>query len=312
MNRLQSIGTNPVIRNFAKDSSQASVRRVASFLAPTVEVPTLTGKYKVYDAKHRYKRPVTKRAADGSVTRLGFTASDANYNLVPHALDFPIANVETLNDEGLLNQARYGTSLLADAAGLDHEAETIETALAAVGAGTDQNFAASGYDPIAYLDGIILSVIKLAKNGAGIRVLMGPTAELRLKNNAQVLARYNGGGGGGRGKALKVPDSSDISAMLISKPEVEVAMMVQDVGAEGLAEDIQFILDTAIIIFACNPTPNMMDPSFMKTARLMGNWMVPGSYKSTDERDDVLKMDWIEQILVTNTVAAVRINANDS
>jgi len=89
-------------------------------------------------------------------------------------------------------------------------------------------------------------------------------------------------------------------------------MMVQDVGAEGLAEDIQFILDTAIIIFACNPTPNMMDPSFMKTARLMGNWMVPGSYKSTDERDDVLKMDWIEQILVTNTVAAVRINANDS
>jgi len=104
MNRLQSIGTNPVIRNFAKDSSQASVRRVASFLAPTVEVPTLTGKYKVYDAKHRYKRPVTKRAADGSVTRLGFTASDANYNLVPHALDFPIANVETLNDEGLLTR----------------------------------------------------------------------------------------------------------------------------------------------------------------------------------------------------------------
>jgi len=174
MNRLQSIGTNPVIRNFAKDSSQASVRRVASFLAPTVEVPTLTGKYKVYDAKHRYKRPVTKRAADGSVTRLGFTASDANYNLVPHALDFPIANVETLNDEGLLNQARYGTSLLADAAGLDHEAETIETALAAVGAGTDQNFAASGYDPIAYLDGIILSVIKLAKMAPAFACSWGP------------------------------------------------------------------------------------------------------------------------------------------
>ena len=86
--------------------------------------------------------------------------------------------------------------------------------------------------------------------------------------------------------------------------------MVEDKAAEGLAEDIQFMLDSAIIVFASNDVPNTMDPSFMKTLRLMGQWMVPGSYESEDRRDNILKMDWHEQILVTNAIAAVRINAN--
>lgn len=303
--RISALGTNPTLRTFARDASQAAVRRVANFLAPTVEVPTLTGKYKLYDSKHRYKRPDTLRNADGRATRIGFDAKDANYNLEPRALDFPIPNVETLNDEQLLNQAMYGTGLLADAAGLDNEAETIETALATLGAGQNENFNAADFDPIGYLDEIILDTIRLAKNSAVVRVLMGPTAELLLKNNKQVLGRFNGGGG----KALKVPTREDISAMLLGKPEVETAMMVQDVAPEGKAEDIKFLLDDAIIIFACNPTPNTVDASFMKTFRLMGQWMRPGSYKSQDERDDVLKMDWIEQVLVTNAAAAKRINA---
>jgi hypothetical protein len=305
--RISSLGTNPVLRNYARDASQASVRKVADFIAPGVEVPTLTGKYKLYDAKHRYKRPDTRRSPNGAVTRIGFTAQDANYNLEVRALDFPITNVETLNDEGLLNQARYGTGLLADAAGLDHEAEVIGTALATAGAGTDKNFEAANYDPIKDLDVAILDVVKIVKNGAGVRVLMGPTAEMRLKNNAAVLARFNG-----VAKALKVPSRDDIRAMLVTQPEVEVAMMVQDTAAEGAAEAINFLLDDAILIFGCNPTPNTADASFMKTLRLMGGWMKPGSYKSTDERDDVLKMDWITQVLVSNSAAIKRINAKNA
>jgi hypothetical protein len=305
--RISSLGTNPVLRNYARDASQASVRKVADFIAPGVEVPTLTGKYKLYDAKHRYKRPDTRRSPNGAVTRIGFTAQDANYNLEVRALDFPITNVETLNDEGLLNQARYGTGLLADAAGLDHEAEVIGTALAPAGAGTDKNFEAANYDPIKDLDVAILDVVKIVKNGAGVRVLMGPTAEMRLKNNAAVLARFNG-----VAKALKVPSRDDIRAMLVTQPEVEVAMMVQDTAAEGAAEAINFLLDDAILIFGCNPTPNTADASFMKTLRLMGGWMKPGSYKSTDERDDVLKMDWITQVLVSNSAAIKRINAKNA
>lgn len=304
--RLQSLGTNPTLRNFAKDASQGSIRKVADFLSPTAEVPTLTGKYKVYDAKNRYKRPRTLIGTDGKATRIGFDATDATYSLVPRALDFPIPNIETLNDEGLLNQAMYGTSLLADAAGLDDEGETIDAALAAVGAGTDVNFLAANFDPIAYLDAVIIDVMKLAKNGAGIRVLFGVSAFLRTKNNAAVLARFNGQGG----KALKVPNLPDIQAMLFGNPEVQLATMVQDTAAEGVAEAINFLLDAAIIVFACNASPTTMDPSFMKTFRLMGGFMKPGTYTTEDQRSEVLKMDWIQQKVVTNSAAAKRVNAN--
>lgn len=306
-NRLRDIGSNPTIRNFAKDASQASIRKVSSFLAPTVEVPTLTGQYKVYDAKNRYKRPKTIRGIDGKATRIGFTADDQTYSLTPRGLDFPIPNAEAYNADELQNMAQYGTSLLADSAGLDDEAETIDLALATVGAGTDVNFLAANFDPIARIDTEIKNVMKLAKNGAAVRVLFGVSALERTKNNPVVLSRFNGTPAA---KALKVPDMLDISKMLLGNPECETAFMVQDTAPEGTAESISFLLDAAIIIFACNGNANTMDPSFMKTFRLMGKWMTPGSYLSEDERDEVLKMDWYGKKVVTNSAAAVRLNAN--
>jgi hypothetical protein len=306
-NRIAALSSNPTLTNFARDASQASIRKVARFIAPLVTVPTLTGRYKVYDAKHRYKRPNTRRSVDGRATRIGFDASDASYNLEARALDFPIPNTEKLAAEDLLNMQMYGAGLLADAAGLDHEAQVIDTALTTVGAGTDVNFLAAGFDPIARLDTEIVAVKKLAKNGAAVKVLFGPTAVLRIKNNAQVIARFNG-----VAKGLKVPNLADISAMLFGNPQCEMAEMVQDTAAEGKAESIDFLLDDQILIFASNDQPNTMDPSFMKTLVPMGGFFVPGEYMSEDERDRVLKMDWFQQIVVTNSAAAKRINAKDS
>jgi hypothetical protein len=306
-NRIAALSSNPTLTNFARDASQASIRKVARFIAPLVTVPTLTGRYKVYDAKHRYKRPNTRRSVDGRATRIGFDASDASYNLEARALDFPIPNTEKLAAEDLLNMQMYGAGLLADAAGLDHEAQVIDTALTTVGAGTDVNFLAAGFDPIARLDTEIVAVKKLAKNGAAVKVLFGPTAVLRIKNNAQVIARFNG-----VAKGLKVPNLADISAMLFGNPACEMAEMVQDTAAEGKTESIDFLLDDQILIFASNDQPNTMDPSFMKTLVPMGGFFVPGEYMSEDERDRVLKMDWFQQIVVTNSAAAKRINAKDS
>jgi hypothetical protein len=42
----------------------------------------------------------------------------------------------------------------------------------------------------------------------------------------------------------------------------------------------------------------------MKTFRLMGNYMVPGSYLRDDGRVEVAKFDWSEAIAITNSTAA--------
>jgi hypothetical protein len=310
--RLRDLSLNPTLINFAQDASQAAIRKIANFLAPSVEVPAMTGQYKIFDAKHRYKRPITRRSNDGRATRVGFVAGDAFFNLEPNALDFPIPNVETMDEGALLNYAKYGATLLSDAAGLSHEGETIDKALAAVGAGTDYNFTSATVYPLDLIDAAILAVKKLAKNGAGVKVLFGTTAFLRTRQNKDTRARFVGGRGGAAsgGASVVSPQLADLSNMLFSNPTVEMSDMVEDKAAEGLAEDIQFMLDTAILVFASNEVPNTMDPSFMKTFRLMGQWMTPGAYESEDRRDNILKMDWHEQLVVTNSIAAIRLNAN--
>lgn len=313
MSRFQSLSSNPTLRNFAKDSSQASIRKVSRFLAPLVEVPDVSGYYKVYNSKHRYKRPKTKRTPGQPATRLGFDATDPKYNLVPHALDFPIPISEGMSEETMLHHAMYGAGLLADASGLDHEAETIELAVATVGNGTDHNFASSGVDPVALIDKAIRDVMLLAKNGAGVKVLFGADGFLNFRNNANVRGRITAGQARGKNGSGQVSVGiEDVSGLLFGNPKVELAMMVEDTAPEGKDEDIEFLLSTAILIFASNDTPNTFDASWLKTFVPMSGFMKPGVYRTQDERDEVLKMDWAMELAATNPEAAIRLNGNAS
>ena len=98
-------------------------------------------------------------------------------------------------------------------------------------------------------------------------------------------------------------------SLLFGEPRCEMSLMVQDEAPEGVADDIQFLLDDEIIVFASNDSPTRLSPDFMKTFRLRGQWMRPGTYQKEDGRGEVLKMDWSEEIQITNSAAAVRINA---
>ena len=63
--------------------------------------------------------------------------------------------------------------------------------------------------------------------------------------------------------------------LFVGTPEVRASYMVYDDAAEGVAESIKFLLDTTVLIFARRQSPTRRDPSFMKTFRLMGKYMVP-------------------------------------
>ena len=65
MNRLASISSGPTLREFAQGAAQQTVQPVADFIAPTVPVGVMNGRYKVYTEKNRFRLPNTLRAIGG-------------------------------------------------------------------------------------------------------------------------------------------------------------------------------------------------------------------------------------------------------
>ncbi|MGA0333583.1 MAG: hypothetical protein ACO3NW_06470, partial [Kiritimatiellia bacterium] len=186
----------------------------------------------------------------------------------------------------------------------------IDAALAAVGAGDNLTWG-SAADPVSDVDDAVLQVIKAAKYGSlmGVGVLFGATAWKIFKNQEKVRGRFVVGNASGRGKlGLAVPTEDSAGQMFIGTPDVRTSYMIYDGAAEGQVEDIQFLLDSSILIFARKEAPTRRDPSFMKTFRLMNKFMVPGSYSRDDGRVEVAKFDWSEDVKVTNSAACVRLN----
>jgi hypothetical protein len=66
-----------MLREFAQGAAQSAVQPVADFLAPTVEVPSSIGRYKIYTEKNRFLPPDTARAIGGRATVLSFDATDS-------------------------------------------------------------------------------------------------------------------------------------------------------------------------------------------------------------------------------------------
>ncbi|MBP7429869.1 MAG: hypothetical protein KBC05_10570 [Candidatus Hydrogenedentes bacterium] len=313
MSRLASISSDPVLKEFAQGVAQDSVMPVADFLAPTVPVSKSVGRYKKYTEKNRFRIPDTLRALGGRATELKFEVSDDTYNCEPHALDYPVDNLEQLEADGIMNMLREGAVAIAQVAALSHEKRVIDAALEAVGAGTAKVWDASS-DPVADVDTSILQVIKACAFGSvmNVGVLFGATAWKIFKNAAAVRNRFVVGAGNKSGVGLAVPSEQSANQLFIGSPEVRTSYMVYDTQPEGKAADYSFLLDSTVLVFTRMPQPSRLDPSFMKTFRLMNNYMVPSSYVRDDGRVEVAKFDWSEDVKVTNTAAAVRLNISAS
>ena len=312
MSRLSDISASPTLREYAQGAAQDAIMPVADFLAPTVEVATSVGRFKRYDERHRFMIPNTLRSLGGRATELRFDVSDATYNCEPHALDYPVDNLEQLEAQGLEDMLREGVTAVSEVAALAHEATVISKALESVGAGTDKTWNSSA-DPVADVDAAILDVIKAARYGSlmGVGVLFGATAWSIFKNQSTVRGRFVVGNGTGRSSGnlgLAVPTEQSASQMFVGSPDVKTSYMIYDTAAEGLDANIEFLLDSTVLVFARKAAPTRRDPSFMKTFRLMNKFMVPGSYVRDDGRVEVAKFDWSEDVQVTNASACVRLN----
>jgi len=186
---------------------------------------------------------------------LRFEAEDQTYNCEPHALDYPVDNLEKLESADLENALREGAVAVAEVAALAHEKSVIDAALTAAGAGDDKNWGSTA-DPVADVDAAILNVIKAAKYGSlmGVGVLFGASAWVAFKNNAAVRGRFVVGNGA-KGASLAVPTEPAAGHLFVGTPEVRASYMVYDSAAVGVAENVRFLLDTTVLVFARRSSP---------------------------------------------------------
>lgn len=306
MSRLSDIVAKATIREYAQGAAQEGVSPVADFLAPPVEVAKPVGKFKIYTEKSRFRIPDTRRAVGGPATLLGWDRTDGDYNCEPHALDVPVDIAETDEEDTMTAALQEASDLGAEVGSLSHEKEVIDLAIAATTAGAQNIDFAADKDPVDQIDQQIIALIKSANYGGlmNVRLLLGLTYARRLKNHALVRARFPG--------AAKVaPSIDEIMSLMLTAPKVRLSTMVYDDAPEGKAKDIKLILDTKALLFVSKDQPTRRDPSFMKTFRLRGKWMLPRTYQSTDQRQEVAALDWSGKPYVTNTAGAIQLGISN-
>lgn len=317
MSRLANLVKAVTLVNYAQGAAQKATSSISEFLAPTVNVGSPVFYYKKYSNKHRYRILDTRRPLLGRAVELRGDAENVLCELTPHAIDAPVDRIEMLSDSELGSSLMTAADTVAMQAALGHEQEVCNMALTAAGAGTDHNFTSDSVDPIKILDAALLTIARKMGVGsfAALRMVFGPTAWERYKNNAKVRAAFVGGSGG-KGKAsteggasLVTPALENVTALQLGTPEARMSMMVYNDAQEGLAQDNKWLLDDGILIFGALANPTVDDPSAFKTFRQRDQWMVPGSYMREDGRVEVAKMDWMAKPVATNTEVVIRINA---
>jgi hypothetical protein len=298
-----------MLREYAYGFAQNAVQPVANFIAPTVEVGTMIGRFKQYDTKHAFHIPNTARPIGGRATEVTFGATDSTYNCSPHAIDVPVDELLENEAESLEDVMAESAAMAAQIAALQHEYRVITAAIAGcAGTGSGATISVAATDPIDTIDGHILNVLKAARYGSsmGARIVSGAGAFRLVKNCPTVRNRFVSDGRAAVPTSIPNITPDTLKSLLIGSPDTMISWMVQDTASEGKSASISFLMDTEVIIFAALATPTRRDPSFMKTFRLKGNWMIPGQYVRDDQRVTVAKFDWTEDVKVTNSAAGIK------
>lgn len=308
MSLLAEIAANPVLLDYAQNASQLRISRIADFLAPTVNVVTKTGRYKVYNAKNRFKLPNTIRVPGEKAVRVGFGASDGTFTITYHGVDVPldIAEIQESAQVGL-NAAMEAADLAAEIAMLSHEKGVIDLALSTAGAGTNINVNDTTVDPVDAIDTTLVDLRKAIPYTNGEKALLfGPTAWKRFKNCPQVRSRFVTAGG----NAIPNVTEDMASGLFIGNPKIMISELVYDTANEGKTASYSYAIDTSVLAFIRSSNPTRNDPSWLKTFRLTGAWMGPRAYVTEDQRGEVFGFDWGFDLKAANSGAGARVNIN--
>lgn len=300
MSRLTTLANNPRIVNYSQGKAQDTLAPVADFLAPTVETTSRRFRYWAYDSKNRFTIPNTRRAMAGPAATIRPSGTETTKELEMHALDEPLDDQEIDEAEGE-NLLMEAADEVAAIGGLAHEKEVLDLAVANAanmpGYGEWSN---KDINPVTQINKTILQVMKAAPFGSQMQigVLFGPNALITMFDNPNVQKSFNGA-------EVVAPTLENVKRLLIAQNiDARMALMVLDTAVAGKAQVLDFMFDNKVLIFARMQSPTRRDPSFMKTFRLRGKWMVPSTARLPDDRGELVKFDWNGKPIVTNSEAA--------
>ncbi|MEP6667905.1 MAG: hypothetical protein ABJF10_02065 [Chthoniobacter sp.] len=289
---IAGFATNPFITEYSAGAIVNFTRRVAKVLAPIVSVPDLTAHYKIHSKDRRLILPDTVRQLGGKATNVSIEALDGQVTCQAHALDHVLSGAPVAIEYWLADAFDF----LLGIASQVQEKETIDKAFAAAGAGSASVWG-SGVDPVQAIDTQILALILQAKCDA-VAVVFGTAAWDDFKNHPKVTARVKG----------------DLSWQALPNlfhagAEFLPSYAIYDAAPNAAVENVTWMFPAdAVLIIASSSKPNRRDASFMKsfTRLTKGFDFVP----TKDDRDIIAKFDWFNDIKVTNSAGAIRLNVS--
>lgn len=289
------------LTSYAQGIGMEAIDPIAELFAPTVQVSAAQGFYKQFSDKNAFQVLDTARAIGGSARRLEFAATDPTFNCLPQALEIGIDDHEREaagSDPWALEQAKIKT--LVQSSRRSHAVKVYDKVAAALaGTGKTWNDAA---DPIVDIDAELLSIATTIGEMPNT-IVFGLNAWSLFRNHSKVRARFPG--------AEVVGVNTVQAAQLLLNPSIKIVVstLVKDTTKAGVAKSTAQVVGSAVWIFHSSPAPSLYDPSFAKTFRTNASG-VDAVYRYRDDkaRSDIYAVDWSEDIKVTSSVSASRLN----
>lgn len=276
---------------------------LADFLAPPVQTGAAQGYYKVFDSKTAFAAYNAQRAIGGQRLRIGFSATDQSFVLLPNGLEVTVDDHERdqAGNSGAFDIEQVKIRYLVNAAYRSRElgvwtaAKAAVTATPSVGDWTDDTV-----DPIAEIDSLI-EAINTDTGYIANRMILSLSAWRALKENAKVKARRAGIYAGS-------PTFADIAAMTINpRLEIRVGSIPYDTAKAGLAQSNANIIGSEAWLFYASSNADLMDPSFMKSFSISETPVQAVKKYREQELIDVFAVDWTERQVVTAPLSGRRL-----
>lgn len=305
-----SLVISQTLTNYARGLNQdLNGGSISSFLCPDVVTGGSVGKFKKFDDYNAFQDYATERAPGSDPTRIVVSASDADFNCKPHALEATVDESERdeWGDGDPLGVQQIKVRALVTNARLAKERRIIAKArsLAAV-SGKGTNWSTGSGNPCNEID----EQIEALATEAGMmpnRLALGLPAWRIIRSHPEVIKRFPG--------ADKIGVTLDQFASLLLNPAIEIKVGILSGNTKKIGDTAgrtkANLFGAEVFTFLSQDNASKDDPSFMKCFMTRsGNIDSVGTYNAPNGLWQGIITKWTEDVQLTGSACGRRITVS--